>query len=362
MGLRFESDVSVSPNEPVSPVFVEWVTILSSKHPPTTVKSYVGDAALVAECLLSSLGRPLPPRRPVEGLELPDLVSRSPREALSTVTFYRAFDAVSELCLGDLHPRNLGMVFDHLGSYRNAAGVRRAAAAMSNFCDYLVRRDLLADNPMRSRYVALPRSPQSVPYALSMEDTARLFDALSNPVASYRTAWASRDVALLAVLLGTGIRLSETTSACVGDLTRGSSGPTLRVRGKGSKTRVVFLPVEAYSLVRNYLDDRAAQWGPLEANDPLFVRRDGTMFTPRSFQYMVENWFRRAGVHRPSGASVHLLRHTFASMALDSGSSIREVQEVLGHTSLDTTKRYLAVTGEQIAAVAVGHPVRHFLR
>lgn len=362
MGLRFEGHVDVSPLEPVVPVFVEWVTILYAKHPTTTVSSYVGDLALVSERLLDALGRPRPPARPADSLVLPDMISRVPKAKLSEVTFFRAYDALEGLRLGDLHPRNLGLVFDGLGTLRNASGVRRAASAMSNFCDYLVRRDLLADNPMRSRYVSLPRVQQQVPYSLSMSDAGRLFSALALPASSYRTAWASRDVALLAVLLGTGVRLSEATSACVGDLVRGFAGPSLRVMGKGSKSRVVFLPDEAYALVRQYLDERTRQWGELEVGAPLFVRKDGSPFTPRSFQYMVENWFRRAGVHRPAGSSVHLMRHTFATMALDSGATIREVQECLGHVSLDTTKRYLSVTGEQVAAVAAGHPVREFLR
>lgn len=361
MGLRFDTQLEVSPEEPLDGPFAEWVTVLFAGHPATTVRAYVGDIAGVCERLLQVLGRPVPRPRDGNFPPMPDLVSHATRSRLSPVTFFRAADAIAYLQLGDLHPRNLGMVFDTLGADRAAVGVRRAAAAMSNFCDYLVRRDLLAENPMRSRQVHLPTPGKSIPHALSLDEVQRLVDAVQNPPAQFRTAWPARDLAVLAVLVGTGVRLSEITSACVGDLTRTLTGPSLRVLGKGSKMRVVFLPDEAYSLTRAYLDERASRTGTPGPSDVLFVRVDGSAFTPRSFQYMVDRWFTRAGIHRPPGASVHLMRHTFASLALSSGSTIREVQECLGHVSLETTRRYLAVTGEQVASVAVAHPVRGLL-
>lgn len=362
MGLQFDSFVDVSPSTPIDVPFDEWVSVLYAGHPLTTVRAYVGDVAVVAESILGVLGRVAPVRRAAHDLpEVPSVVVRGTRGRLSPVTFYRARDAVGALALGDLHPRNLGMVFDTMGADRSAPGVRRAAASMTSFCDYLVRRDLLADNPMRSRYIVLPRTPETLPYALSLEDAQRLFSAVAEPPRRFRAAWVPRDTALLAVFLGTGIRLSESINACVGDMMRTESGSSLRVLGKGSKTRLVFMPPEAYALTREYLRVRGELLGSPGASDPLFVRKDGTSFSARSMESLVDSWFRRAGVRRLPGASVHALRHSYSTWALQSGATIREVQECLGHASLDTTRRYLSVTGEQVAAVAMSHPVRRLL-
>jgi site-specific recombinase XerD len=76
----------------------------------------------------------------------------------------------------------------------------------------------------------------------------------------------------------------------------------------------------------------------------------------------VESWYARAGVRRHPGASVHALRHTWATTALDSGASIIEVQELLGHASLETTKRYLAAVAGGLDGLAAGHPTRALLR
>lgn len=362
MGLQFDSFVDVSPDTPIAKPFDEWVSVLYAGHPITTVRAYVGDVAVVAESLLRVLGRAVPDSRTGPDLpEVPTSVVRGTRGQLSPVTFYRARDAIGHLVLGDLHPRNLGMVFDTMGADRSSSGVRRAGASMTSFCDYLVRRDLLADNPMRSRYISLPRAPQNLPYALTLEDAARLVATVAQPPPRFRAAWPARDLAVLSVFLGTGIRLSEGINACVGDIMRTASGPSLRVLGKGSKTRQVFMPPESYALTKEYLAERALRHKEPAAVDPLFVRNDGTAFSPRSMESLVDSWFRRAGVRRLAGASVHTLRHSYSTWALQSGATIREVQECLGHASLDTTRRYLSVTGEQVAAVALSHPVRSLL-
>ena len=199
--------------------------------------------------------------------------------------------------------------------------------------------------------IALVRGPRvtpGVPRPVS-EDQAR--GLIAEPCLDPdREAWEmARDTALLTLLYGCGLRISEALA-----LTRAEIplGETIRVTGKGSKTRIVpVLPA-----VREALDDYlAAQPFPLTGGDALFRAKRGGPFSPRHAQAMVQLLRGRLGL--PDSATPHALRHSFATHLLGAGADLRSIQELLGHASLSTTQRYTAVDAASLLrAYASAHP------
>jgi integrase/recombinase XerC len=160
---------------------------------------------------------------------------------------------------------------------------------------------------------------------------------------------ALRDAAVLSLLYGCGLRISEALS-----LTRADAPlpETLRITGKGGKTRIVpVLPA-----VRQAVDRAvAAQPVPLEASDALFRARRGGPLSARHVQATVQRLRGRLGL--PASATPHALRHSFATHLLGAGADLRSIQELLGHTSLSTTQKYTAVDSAHLLSVySAAHP------
>jgi integrase/recombinase XerC len=160
---------------------------------------------------------------------------------------------------------------------------------------------------------------------------------------------ALRDAAVLSLLYGCGLRISEALS-----LTRADAPlpETLRITGKGGKTRIVpVLPA-----VRQAVDRAvAAQPFPLEPTDALFRARRGGPLSARHVQATVQRLRGRLGL--PTSATPHALRHSFATHLLGAGADLRSIQELLGHASLSTTQKYTAVDAAHLlGAYAAAHP------
>ena len=193
-----------------------------------------------------------------------------------------------------------------------------------------------------------PRVKPSVPRPVS-EDQARglIAEAEGDPD---RAAWeAARDAALLTLLYGCGLRISEALSLTRADV---PLGPTLRVLGKGSKTRLSpVLPV-----VREAVDAYVAllPFG-LAPGEAVFRAVRGGPFSPRHAQALMQKLRGRLGLSER--ATPHALRHSFATHLLGAGADLRSIQELLGHASLSTTQRYTGVDAAGLLAVyAKAHP------
>ena len=136
----------------------------------------------------------------------------------------------------------------------------------------------------------------------------------------------------------------------------------LRVVGKGDKARTVTLPPETAAVLRAYLTERREILGSPDADDALIVRSDGRPCTRSAVDHLVHGWFRRAGRTPPRGALAHSLRHTYATLLIDNGASLPEVQRLLGHADLSTTQAYIGVTGKGLEEAALTNPARHLLQ
>jgi len=221
-------------------------------------------------------------------------------------------------------------------AWRGATGVGRTSqsrglSTLRGFFRWLDREGI-AHNPAIGQ-VRGPRPSASVPKALT-EDEAR--QALGSTAGLQDEPWvAKRDLALLTLLYGAGLRLGEALALNQRDA---PAGPAMAVTGKGRKQRVVPLLPAVVEAVAAY---RAACPITLEAGDPLFVGTRGGRLNPGVVQRQVRKLRDLLGL--PESATPHAMRHSFATHLLGRGGDLRTIQELLGHASLSTTQRYTAV-------------------
>ncbi|MBX7248260.1 MAG: tyrosine recombinase XerC [Caulobacteraceae bacterium] len=226
-----------------------------------------------------------------------------------------------------------------------ARSLGQALAAIRAYHRFLDRR--LGVPNAQVHLVRGPRAPASVPRPVN-EDQAK--GLLTEAAASDLEDWeAARDRAVLTLLYGCGLRISEALSLTGADA---PLGDTVRITGKGSKTRLVpVLPA-----VRNAVADYVAlnPW-PVAPEGPLFRAKRGGALSPRHVQATVQHLRSRLGL--PASATPHALRHSFATHLLGAGADLRSIQELLGHASLSTTQKYAAVDAARLlSAYAKAHP------
>jgi integrase/recombinase XerC len=220
----------------------------------------------------------------------------------------------------------------------------RALSVLRGFFRFLERRGL-GTNPALT-VLRGPRLPRAVPKPLSETDARAAIDAADTVQTAGSDPWiAARDTALVTLLYGCGLRLSEAL-----DLTRRQApapGMTsLRVTGKGGKTRIVPLLPVVTAAVTDYLAHCPHPIGP---DDDLFVGVRGGPLNPRLVQRLMEQLRIRLGL--PDTATPHALRHSFATHLLAGGADLRAIQELLGHASLSTTQRYTAIDAAKLMEV-----------
>lgn len=225
-----------------------------------------------------------------------------------------------------------------------ASSRARAMSVLRGFFRFLDRRGLARNATLAT--VRSPKLPVSLPKPLTEIDAAGALDSVddANP-------WiAKRDVAVLTLLYGCGLRLAEALSLRRREAPIASG--TIRITGKGNKQRLVpILPV-VVEAVAAYL---AICPHPLAADGPLFVGARGVALNPRLVQQRMAQLRRMLAL--PESATPHALRHSFATHLLASGGDLRAIQELLGHASLSTTQRYTAVDTRHLLAVYdAAHP------
>ena len=271
---------------------------------------------------------------------------------LSTFLGFLAEHAGAEPDLAALRDLQAADVRSYLAR-RSAEGIARSSIArglstLRNFFRYLDRKKLV-HNP-GALAVKTPRLPKTVPKALTEADALA---AIREVAKLHDEPWLSaRDVALLLLLYGCGLRIGEALGLRCEVLAELKAGDTVRVRGKGNKERIVpVLPV---------VRDALAQYRDLcpfaaERGAPLFVGARGAALNAGVVQRQMR--YLRALLDLPDSATPHALRHSFATHLLAKGGDLRAIQELLGHASLSTTQRYTAVDFGALGAIyAATHP------
>jgi len=204
------------------------------------------------------------------------------------------------------------------------ATLARRLSALSSFLDMAVEAGWCPVNVAAG--MRPPKQPKRLPRNLPPEQTSQLLRAteMQNE---------ARDLALLGVMYGCGLRVSETVGLNLNDVDLHAC--ELRVFGKGRKERIVPIPAGVVALLRQYIEERPAQSGDEQA---VFLNRRGGRLTARSVQRMLKKRALETGAD--TSVTPHRLRHSFATHLLAGGVDLRAIQELLGHASLSTTERY----------------------
>ncbi len=232
------------------------------------------------------------------------------------------------------------------------ATVTRAMVVVRTMFTFLVAEEVRHDDP--SRDVELPRVPRGLPKALSERVVAELIASVDG-----EGPLARRDVAILEVLYGTGVRVSELVGLSLGDVDLASA--TMVVHGKGGKDRVV--PIGRYALdaLRRWLEVEGRgcvepeRWASRDDTEAVFLNRRGGRLSRQGGWGVLKKYGAKIGVG--AALSPHTLRHCCATHMLDHGADIRTVQELLGHASITTTQVYTHVSRSRlVAAYRAAHP------
>jgi integrase/recombinase XerC len=230
------------------------------------------------------------------------------------------------------------------GAGLSPRSIQRQLSAARTFFEFLIREGHCNRNPARD--VRAPKSKKRLPATLDADQMGRLLafrvdDSLS-----------ARDKAIMELFYSSGLRLTELVTLTLGSIDL--KDRTVRVLGKGNKTRIVPIGRFAVDALNRWLAERGA-WVKTGGTDTLFVGKSGRSVSVRAVQLRVGTWGRRQGI----GVHVHphMFRHSFATHLLESSGDLRGVQELLGHADISTTQIYTHLDFQHLATVyEAAHP------
>ena len=217
------------------------------------------------------------------------------------------------------------------------SSIERKIASVRSFFSFLYRKGYIDANP--AERIGYPRKESRLPKFLPLNQVEALLEFEPECFLDFR------DRAILHTFYSSGARVSELCSADIADADL--SMKRLRVTGKGSEERIVFLTSGTADMLKSYLTERKKKFGSLSG--PLFVNNRGGRITQRGVYDIVVKRARSAGLIER--VSPHTLRHSFATEMLNQGADIRAVQEMLGHKHLSTTQVYTHTTKERLRKV-----------
>ncbi len=213
----------------------------------------------------------------------------------------------------------------------------RQISALRNFFTHLQRQDLISNQVFH--LLKSPKIPRALPKALTPQEALKTISTTNDLEA---TPWiAARDMAVLSLCYGAGLRIAEALSIRGADL--GTS--SLRVTGKGGKTRLVPLIDNVQECIQTYVKTSPFK---LASHEPIFRGVRGGVLSPRLIQKRMVQL--RSALGLPPSASPHALRHSFATHLLGNGGDLRTIQELLGHASLSSTQIYTDINSAHLLA------------
>jgi integrase/recombinase XerC len=318
MPLPAESDDLTFASADVAADVVRWLSHLSAERrmSPKTVEAYERDVRQFLGFLTEYTGAPV---------TLAALAAIETRDVRAFMASRRAKGIGSRSLM------------------RQLAGVRSLAR-------YLERNDRGSVSALAA--VRAPKVPKTLPKPLTAASARRLTEA-DLRAGEEREPWVlARDAAVLALLYGSGLRISEALGLTREAVPAPGKGDVIVVTGKGNKTRMVPVLAQVLQLIADYV---ALCPYDLPDEKPIFVGAKGGPLRPRIVQLAMARL--RGALALPETATPHALRHSFATHLLARGGDLRAIQELLGHASLSTTQIYTAVDTEQLLAVYRGaHP------
>lgn len=316
------------PDDRILTLIDEFLTARGTRKPsPHTIEAYRRDLTTIAH-LVADIAATIDP-----GTPLP----------------------LDQLGIDAFTARALRHAFAQFAATRAVASIYRAWSTWNSFFTFLVADGVVPGNPMPA--VDKPRPPLPLPKPLRGEQTPeQLLESVTRDHGRQRDPWPERDLAVIALALCAGLRLSELLALRVDAVTGRTGERRVELLGKGGKPRVVPIEPELDAVINGYVDSRRRRFGArsVQLTGPLFVDRAGQPLRRGGLQYLVESCYRRAGVidRVPRGAQLHALRHTFATRLAEDGASASEIMHLLGHASLTASQNYIDVTaGQQRAAV-----------
>ncbi|WP_124727397.1 tyrosine-type recombinase/integrase [Staphylospora marina] len=306
--------------------------MISADRSIQTVINYIYDFSLFFDYLES------------KGLELEDVDGRTIRR------FFRHIEnGYERKVVREIHGKLVEQTFFRENSQ---SGKKRKRASLRSLFRYLVKSGALDRNPMEEYEDSTlkARSHKRVPVFLTQEEAVKLVEAIHTFFEGRRfvkMSWLEkRDRAILLLLLNTGMRVSELVGLNLNSLQEQHGVWRIIVFGKGGKERVLKLNRTASDALREYLDAR-----PMPADghrEALFLNRYGCRMDRRAVGKLVDKYVKEAGLPpKAKKISPHKLRHTLATLLLMNGENLRVVQEILGHSSIQTTQIYTHVINDE---------------
>ena len=213
-----------------------------------------------------------------------------------------------------------------------------------NFHNYLLREKVIKDN--QAEFIDRPKLAKHLPYTLTVKEIDKLLDIALVTVFDYR------DKAMLELMYGTGLRVSELVSLTVYDVDFYNA--FLRIKGKGSKERIVPINNASLKYLKLYLDRRCLLLKK-KTSDELFLNARGEGISRQGFFKNLKKILAKKGM--PINISPHSLRHSFATHLIENGADLRSVQTMLGHSDITTTKIYTHISNEKVTKdYLINHP------
>lgn len=245
---------------------------------------------------------------------------------------------IIRLWLGELSERGLAK-----------STIARKVAAVRSFFKYCFKRGIVEQNP--AHLLIVPKKDKPLPKTASKEDLNRMME-----LAEGNSPQSAQNRAILELLYGTGIRLSELTGLNEEDVNFKLS--QIKVSGKGAKQRIVPFGNSAKKALKHHLETKTQLYGSrtdADAHKALFLAANGQRIYGRAVQRIVKDYLQRAS--EVTQKSPHVLRHSFATHLLNEGADIRVIKELLGHAGLSATQIYTHTSVERLKNVyELAHP------
>ena len=245
---------------------------------------------------------------------------------------------MQQISLEELHPKQIRHFIARLhGKGLSGRSLARLLSAWRGFYHYLIRSHGYTQNPCID--IRAPKSPSKLPNALSPDETVRLLTFSADGFIN------ARDSAMFELFYSSGLRLAELASLepVAIDLHDG----TIRVTGKGNKTRIVPVGSKATQAILTWLDQRKTMIKPNVS--ALFITKYGRAISARTISHRLKARTMQQGISR--NVHPHVLRHSFASHLLQSSGDLRAVQEMLGHANISTTQVYTHLDFQHLSKV-----------